>query len=145
MSFKADFNAAMSKAGLTSVGLIIGILAFVISGTWVVFIPIACILIIYYLIKDYVENGFYAALISYYVTSVAMSVMGILIFYFPNTIGGGLFEAGYVLADFFTLNSIIDWIIKIQTDSWGIIYNWVVVSSAIIITAILVFRANREH
>lgn len=144
MRSKRDFNTVMNKAGLTPVGLAIGVIAFVISGAWVVFIPIICIFIVYYVVRNYTKNMFFAALLSYYLTSVIMSVMGMLIYYFPHTIGGGLFESGYILADYFTLNSIIDWIIKIQIDSWGIVYNWMLVTSAVLVIIFLVFLANRR-
>jgi len=144
MNFKGDFNSVMENLGLTPIGLTIGIIAFVISGAWVVFIPIGFIIVTYYAVKGYVENKICAAILSYYITSVIMSIMGNLIYYFPNTIGSGLFEAGYLLADFLTLNSIIDWIIKIQTDSWGIIYNWVLVLSAIIVLVVMILRRHKQ-
>lgn len=145
MGYKGDLNTAMKKVGLTPIGLAIGVIAFVVSGAWVVFLPIACIVIVYFIVRNYTKNKFFAAFLSYYLTSVIMSIMGILIYYFPDTFGGGLFESGYILADFMTLNSIIDWIIKIETDSWGIVYNWILVTSAIMVIIVNVFLANRGN
>jgi hypothetical protein len=142
MSFKRDFKHAMKESELTPFGLIIGAGAVIISGTWVVFIPIALIIGIYYIVKDIASNNFVAGILAYYLTSVVMSIMGLLIHYLPNYIGGGLFETGYILADYLTLNSIIDWIIKIQTDSWGIVYNWIILSSAVLATIVLTINRN---
>jgi len=132
----------MKKADITPIGLVIGIIAFIISGAWVVFIPIAFLIITYYLVKEHVKNKCIAVVVSYYINSIIMSFIGILIFYYPDTIGGGLFESGYILADFMTLNSIVDWIIKIQTDSWGIVYNWIIVCSAALIPILLLLLSK---
>lgn len=135
----------MSKElGISVVGLIILIIAFVVSGTWVVFIPIILIAVLTYFIYQMFENVIISAVLSYYGTSVIMSTSGLLIFYFPKTIGGGLFESGYVLADYITLNNIIDLLLKIQTDSWGITYNWLVVISFLLMVGVWVFRDNFE-
>lgn len=129
-----DFLEKISKElGLTVFGLVFIIVIFIVSSTWVFFIPAILLLGLYYLVKEATDNVVLSAITSYYGTSVVMSVIGLLIYYFPNTIGGGLFESGYILADFMTLNRIIDWIWKIQTDSWGIVYNWFVISSAFIL------------
>jgi hypothetical protein len=121
------------ELGLTVFGLIVFIIIFLVSGTWVVFIPAILLLGLYYFINEITDNVVVSAIASYYGTSVIMSAIGLLIYYFPDTIGGGLFESGYLLVDFMTLNSIIDWIWKIQTDSWGIVYNWIVVSSTLLL------------
>ncbi|MGD9909438.1 MAG: hypothetical protein AB7U79_02395 [Candidatus Izemoplasmatales bacterium] len=144
MSHKSRFNQELKKSGLTPIGFLIGIVAFVISGAWVIFISILFILLIYIIVNHYIQNKLCSSIISYYITSVVMSIMELLINYFPNSIGGGLFESGYIVADFITLSSIIDWIIKIQTDSWGIIYDWIIVMSAVIVTIVcLIISKNR--
>lgn len=125
------------ELGISVAGVIILIIAFIVSGTWVVFIPILLVIGFTYIIYQEIENTLLSVVLSYYGTSVIMSTCGLLIYYFPNSIGGGLFESGYVLADFITLNNLIDWIWKIQTESWGIVYNWIIVSSAIIIFALI--------
>lgn len=127
----------MSKElGLSVAGLIIIIVAFIISGTWVVFIPIALIVLATYFVYQTVDNIIISAILSYYCISVLMSVCGLLIHYFPNTIGGGLFEAGYILADVVTLSNIFDLLLKIKTDAWGITYNWIMVGSCGLIACV---------
>lgn len=124
-----DIVRELKKEGFTTLGIIVGFVALLFSGAWVVLIPVILLLCTYYIVKDMFPNKIMASIVSYYFTSVIMSSIGLLIHYFPNKIGGGLFESGYIIADFMTLNSIIDWIVKIQTDSWGIVYNWVIVST----------------
>lgn len=133
---RMSFLEKLSKElGVTVFGLIILIIIFIVSGTWVVFIPAVLLFGLYYIVNESADNVIVSAIASYYGTSVIMSFIGLLIYYFPNTIGGGLFESGYILADYMTLNSIIDLIWKVQTDTWGIVYNWIVVSSTLLLIA----------
>lgn len=136
-----DFLENISKKlGISVIGLVIFIIIFIVTGTWIVFIPLILIVTLYYIINTTIQNKMCSALLSYYGASVIMSVCGLLIFYFPNSIGGGLFESGYIIASFITLNSLFDLIFKIQTDNWGIIYDWIIVGSFVIFICILLIK-----
>lgn len=138
-----DFLENISKKlGISVIGLVIFIIIFIVTGTWIVFTPLILIVTLYYIINTTIENKMCSALLSYYGTSVIMSICGLLIFYFPNSIGGGLFESGYIIASFITLNSLFDKIFKIQTDNWGIIYDWIIVGSCVMITCILLLKVR---
>jgi hypothetical protein len=136
-----DFLEHISKKlGIPVIGLVIFIIIFIVTGTWIVFIPLILIVALYYIINTTIENKMCSVLLSYYGTSVIMSICGLLIHYFPNSIGGGLFQSGYIIASFITLSGLFDIIFKVQTDSWGIVYDWVVVSSFVIIVCILLIK-----
>lgn len=141
-----DLKNIASVFCVSIIGLVLGVIGLIVTGIWAILIPIVVIIFLYYLIDEYVENKFLSIFLAYYGTSVIMSIIALLLFYFPNTIGGGFFEIGYVLFDFITINSIIDWIWKIQTDSWGIYYNWIIISSFVLINAgILVYKILIEY
>lgn len=127
--------------GVSVIGLIIGIVALIVTGIWVVFIPILLIVLAYFLIDALINNKILSVLLSYYFNSVIMSIISLLLFYFPSVFGGGLFESGYIIADFITMTSIIDWIFKIQTDAWGRYYNWGITGSFLaVIIGFIVYK-----
>lgn len=135
------FKKITKELGVSNAKSVLLIIVFVISGIWVAFIPILLIIVFYNYINQKIDNKILRALLSYYGVSVIMSSCGLLIFYFPDAIGG-LFESGYILADFITLNNIFDVILKIETDSWGIVYNWIIIASFLSIS-ILRFRFSK--
>lgn len=133
-----DLRKIASFFGGSIIGLILGVVALIVTGLWVILIPIILLVILYYFIKANVKYKYLSIILAYYGTSVIMSIIAILLNYFPNTIGGGLFEAGYILADLITLNSIIDLLWNIQTDSWGTYYDWIIVISFMLIIMVRV-------
>lgn len=139
-----NLESIAKAAGVSVIGLIIGIIALIITGLWIVFVPILLILLVYILIDSFIDNKIFSALLSYYFNSVIMSIIALLLYYLPSVFGGGLFEAGYLLADFITMTSIIDWIFNIQTDAWGIYYNWgITVSFLVIIIGFIVYEVKK--
>lgn len=129
---------------LSPIGTIALIYVLFSSGLIWYFVPIILWVIFSIVAYGIVQNKYISPLLGIAFTTFIMSIMGLLIHYFPNSIGTGLFADGYTFASVVTIGNLFDIFLNTYSKEIGIGFDWTVVVIGGVITA-LFFIGNRNH
>jgi hypothetical protein len=129
--------------GLSPFAIILGLYVLLTTDLIFLFLPLILWIVVSLIARLFIDNSVGLAILGFLFTTYIMSIMSLLIYYFPNTIGTGLFADGYTLASVITISNGLDLLFYAQTISIGIVFDWIVLILGTITFVGFLFISNR--